>query len=161
MKVCPICHQTYADNDQNFCLNDGGTLTRLTDDAPPTIFMEPPRITNQTNWENSEPISPWQNHPNLQNPSFASPMRVQGKDQTLPTVSLVLGILSFVLICCYGGIPFGIGALVTGYLGLNNFNHNPMQYGGKGLAIAGLILGAISVLGSVIFILFAILGSLK
>ncbi|MGI8641165.1 MAG: DUF4190 domain-containing protein [Pyrinomonadaceae bacterium] len=168
MKICPICSQTYNDNEQNYCLNDGATLTKSSDDAPPTLFMDPPRITNQdwqasepANWQNPAPVSPWQNQANLQNQPFAPPMLTHGQDQTLPTVSLVLGILSFVLFCCYGGFPLGIAALITGYLGMNNANKDSMKYGGRGMAIAGLILGAVSVVGSFIFILFIILGSIK
>ena len=33
MKKCPICHQTYADDSLNFCLNDGNTLQLAHDDA--------------------------------------------------------------------------------------------------------------------------------
>lgn len=118
MKTCPKCRKNYSDEDLNFCLDDGETLMRLFDDAPPTVVLEPPRITNETNWQNAPPISNRQNR-------------------------------------------LGIGALITGYLGLNNFNNNPVRYGGKGLAVAGLILGAISVFSSVIFIIFVIMGSLK
>ena len=160
MKVCPVCSQTYTNEEQNFCLNDGTRLDKLVDDAPPTVFMDPPRVTNQGNWQTNEPISPWQNQQNLQNQPFMPPAFVSGKDQTLPIVSLVLGILSIVLICCYGGIPFGIGALITGYLGLNNTNKDPMQYGGRGMAMAGLILGVISLLSSVVFIILVLLGRL-
>lgn len=168
MKICPVCNQTYDDNTQNFCLNDGATLEKSGDDAPPTLFMDPPRITNptwqqseQSGWQNPEPVAPWQNQANLQNQPFAPSLMVQKQDQTLPTVSLVLGILSFVLFCCYGGFPLGVAALITGYLGMNNANNDSMKYGGRGMAIAGLILGAVSILGSIIFILFAILGSIR
>lgn len=160
MKVCPVCSQTYSNEEQNFCLNDGTRLDIL-DDAPPTVMMDPPRVTDQGNWQTTEPVSPWQNQQNLQNQPFMQPAFVKGKDQTLPIVSLVLGILSIVLICCYGGLPFGIAALITGYLGMNNTNKDPMQYGGRGMAVTGLILGAISLLGSIVFILLAIAGSLK
>ncbi len=159
MKVCPVCSQSYTNDEQNFCLNDGVRLNDI-DDAPPTVMMDPPRVTNQGNWQTNDPVSSWQNQQNIQNQPFMSPAFVKGKDQTLPVVSLVLGVLSVVLICCYGGIPFGIGALITGYLGLNNTNKDSMQYGGRGLAIAGLILGAISLFGSFVFIIFAVLGKI-
>ena len=164
MKICPVCKETYNDSEQNFCLNDGAALEMFgSNDAPPTLFMDPPRITDP-NWQSSEPsnrqnpepVSQWRNEANLQNHSYAPPMMAMKQDQTLPTVSLILGILGFVLFC-YCGVPFGIAALITGYLGMNNANNDPTKYGGRGMAIAGLILGTVSVLSSIIFIVFAIL----
>jgi Domain of unknown function (DUF4190) len=161
MKVCPICKETYTDETLNFCLNDGGTLSLAKDDVPPTIFMNQPRPTNP-NWTGYQP-------PTYQNQQMTRPQQfgIQGQnqyqnrmqDQTLPTISLILGILSIVLICCYGGLPLGLGAAITGFIGMNNANNNPMQYGGKGLSIAGLILGISSFLLTIIFIILGVLGS--
>lgn len=61
--------------------------------------------------------------------------------------------------CCYGGVPLGAAALILGYLGLKNANENPMQYGGRGLAIAGIITGVIGLLISVVIFLKAIAAS--
>ena len=166
MKKCPICNQTYTDESLNFCLNDGGTLTKLSDDAPPTVFMNEVRPTNPSNWSSTnapfsppsyEPMSPWQNQQvSPPNPSYMAAARFEGQDKTLPTVSLVLGILGLVLFfCCYAGVPFGIGAMITGFLGFNNTNKNPMQYGGRGFAIAGMIMGAISFIGLILILFFA------
>jgi len=89
----------------------------------------------------------------------------QSQNQTLPIVSLVCGVLGLVGICCYGGIPLGIVALVTGYLGLQNANKNPMNFGGKGMAIAGMALGAAALVLNIIFVILGIaigtLGSLS
>ncbi len=169
MKICPTCNQTYTDREQNFCLNDGAALVKSVDDAPPTLFMDPPRITGENwqnaapnDWRNQEPVAPWQNQASLQNPAYAPMMMTTGKqDQTLPTVSLVLGILSFVLICCWGGFPLGIVAVITGYLGMNNANSDPVKYGGRGMAIAGLILGIVSILSSIVYVIFAIIGGIR
>lgn len=161
MKICSVCNETYRDDEQNYCLNDGSVLTKVNDDAPPTVFMNQARTTDQTNWGNNDPMNAWQSQP-LQQQNQSFPLAaVQGQNQVLPTVSLVLGILGFVLTCCYGGIPFGIAAVITGYLGLSNAGKNPMQYGGRGLAIAGLVIGALSVLGSLLMIFFAIIGSIN
>jgi hypothetical protein len=46
MKICPGCNQTYADENLNFCLNDGELLQQFGDDAPPTIMMDSSRTTN-------------------------------------------------------------------------------------------------------------------
>jgi hypothetical protein len=163
MKKCPVCNQTYTDETLNFCLSDGGTLTKVTDDPPPTVFMNQARQTNQ-NWTKNEPftppsyqpISPWQNQQINQNPVYMSSNPYQTPNQTLPTVSLVLGIIG-VVFCCWG-FPFGIAALITGYLGYNNSNTNPTMYGGRGLAIAGMILGAISIFEVLFFIIIGALG---
>lgn len=160
MKICSVCSQTYRDDEQNYCLDDGSVLTKVSDDAPPTVFMNQARPTEETNWGNNSRMSAWQNQPMQPNQSFPL-TAAQGQNQVLPTISLVLGILSFVLFCCYGGIPFGIAALVTGYLGLTNANKNPMQYGGRGLAIAGLVLGALGLLGTLFMALLAIIGSIN
>lgn len=160
MKICTICHQTYQDEQQNYCLNDGSVLAIRQDDAPLTVFMNSARSTEQINWSNSEPIAAWQAQPLQQNQPFHF-SEIHGKNQILPTVSLVLGILSFVLICCYGGIPFGIAAVITGYLGLNNFNKDPMHFGGRALAITGLILGGISFFVSLVIVFFAIIGNIR
>ena len=168
MKICPACHQTFADDNQNYCLNDGATLiSQPDDDAPPTLLMNQARTT-QPNWQNYETASPWQNQP-LQNKQTQSPLQpnqpfypaqYQTPNQTLPTVSLVLGIFGILFTCCYGGIPLGAAALVTGYLGLKNINENPQTFGGRGLAIAGIVMGVIALLISVGVFLAAILSSL-
>jgi peptidyl-prolyl cis-trans isomerase B (cyclophilin B) len=51
------------------------------------------------------------------------------------------------LLCCS---PLGI---VFSAIGLNQINKDPSQ-GGKGLATAGLILGIIGLIGSVIWVIF-------
>ncbi|MEZ5427165.1 MAG: nuclear transport factor 2 family protein [Pyrinomonadaceae bacterium] len=37
MKICPKCNQTYSDDTQNFCLQDGSTLSRLNQTADSRI----------------------------------------------------------------------------------------------------------------------------
>jgi len=161
MKICPICKQTYTDENLNFCLADGGTLTALRDDPPPTMVMNQPRQTNP-NWSNYEPPT-YQNQQMTQNQQFGMQgqqqfAQVRGQNQTLPTVSLVLGIVSLPFIfCCNLNIPFGIAALITGFIGMNNANKNPMEYGGKGLAMGGMIMGGISILITVVMIIFWII----
>ena len=168
MKICPTCNQIYDDDEQNYCLNDGRLLTKATDDAPPTVYMDAPRITKQ-NWQNAAPISPWQNQsnlqnqaspwqnqPNLQNQGFINSPVGYGQDQTLPIVSLVFGILSITLFCCYGGIPLGLIALITGYIGLNNEKNDPTRYSGRGLAIGGMITGGLVLVLSILWIMFVL-----
>lgn len=152
MKICPVCNQKYTDESLNFCLNDGTTLTTSGDEPPPTVIMDAPRKTNpnfsdyQANFGNP-------NQQIYQQP-FAAPSVFQKQDQTLPVISLILGVFGLVLLCCYAGFPLGAAAIVTGYLGMNNANKNPLQYGGKGMAIAGMILGAAGILITIVWIFF-------
>lgn len=163
MKTCTVCNQTYHDDNLNFCLNDGGLLTEYRDDAPPTIQLNRGRTT-QPNWSENEPSSPWGSQPmQPRNQTFypvANQMSVQGQNQTLPTVSLVLGIMSIVLFCCYGGLPLGLAAIITGWLGYQNTNNDPMQFGGRGMAIAGMIMGAVGLIGMILLIILGVLGNL-
>ena len=111
------------------------------------------------------PDASWQNQAIGQNTPFQPPPAGSGGvNQTLPIISLVLGIVS---LCCYISPVTGIAALITGYKGMKNANSDPANYGGKGLAIAGMICGGVFlVLGLlywlyIIFILgFAAMGSL-
>ena len=165
MKTCSICNQIYNDENLNFCLNDGGVLIEAKDDAPPTIQMNQVRTT-QPNWSPNEPSSPWGSQPLQAQPPnqpfypMAAMPPPTSQNQVLPTVSLVLGILSVFLFCCYGGFPFGIAALITGWLGYQNTNTDPQQYGGRGLAIAGMVMGIIGFLGTIILVILGIAGSI-
>jgi len=81
------------------------------------------------------------------------PQAPQGLNQTLPIVSLVFGILS---VCCYISPITGIVALITGFMGMKNVNNNPMQFGGKGLAIAGMICGGVFLLLGLLYWIYII-----
>lgn len=174
MKSCPRCHKTYTDNDLNFCLDDGELLTQTqgeeptrplrVDDSPPTVVLDPPRQTNPISWAQQPP--PQQTYPPTQwqsaqpqpqqNYAFAPhPMMMRsGPNQTLPIVSLCLGIASITVgWCCYLGVLMGPAAIVTGVIGLVQNKNNPDSYGGKGLALAGVIMGALYFVGLVLFIL--------
>ncbi|MDO3702469.1 hypothetical protein Q3W71_12365 [Micromonospora sp. C28SCA-DRY-2] len=78
----------------------------------------------------------------------------QGQQNTLGLVSLILGIASIPLVCCfYLGIPVGIAAVVTGYLGKQKATQGLASNAGQ--AKAGLICGAV---GAGLGILLIILG---
>lgn len=172
MKQCPRCHQTYTDDNLNFCLDDGEMLTglvsepppsRYIDDSPPTMVLNDARATNPTNWPQppaAAPVAQWQPpQQNLQNQPFASPVFKASRDQTLPIISLSLGILSLVLICCYGGIWLGLPAAIVGFIGMRNADSDPARYGGRGMAIGGMVAGIVSLLVAFGIIIFAIIGN--
>lgn len=176
MKRCPRCGQTYTESDINFCLNDGELLSRLVDeqsrgpfsdeplptrfaeDSPPTLVMNTPRVTNQANWQSAPPLAQRQNtSPIYQPPQYAVGGYSQSRDQTLPTVAIALGIGALVFVCCYGGIWLGIPAAIVGFIGLRNSDNHPNRYAGRGLAIGGMVLGIVSFLLTIVFIIFAVL----
>jgi hypothetical protein len=77
----------------------------------------------------------------------------------LPIIGLILGILSLTLVCCYGGLWLGLPAAIVGYLGMKNADSDPSRYMGRGMAVAGLVLGLVSFLCSMIFLIIGILAS--
>lgn len=99
------------------------------------------------------PDANWQNQEIGQNSAFQSPPAATGQNQTLPIISLVLGIIS---LCCYISPLTGLGALITGYLGMKNANNDPANYGGKSLAIAGMITGGIFFLIGLLYWIYII-----
>jgi hypothetical protein len=81
-----------------------------------------------------------------------------GNQKTLAVASLVLGIFS--LFCL--GIITGPIAIILGFMALNKEKNEPQVYGGgKGMAYAGMGLGALSVVLTIIFILIAIAGGFR
>ena len=96
----------------------------------------------------------WQSQQVGQNTPFQPPAPGTGSvNQTLPIVSLIFGIVS---LCCYISPLTGIVALVTGYMGMKNANNDPQNYGGKGLAIAGMITGGVFLLLGLIYWIYII-----
>lgn len=157
MKVCTACNRTYTDKTLNFCLEDGSLLIEQRDETPPTILMDQARVTDQASWKNVNTSPPWQNASNIQPASPLFPASVKSGDQTLPVISLILGVSGILLsFCCGAGVPLGGAAMVTGFLGMNNANKDPMRYSGRGLAIGGLVLGAIAFLISMLVVLIGI-----
>lgn len=70
-------------------------------------------------------------------PPPAYPARPQ---QTLAVTSLILGIASVTLgLCCYFGILTAPISLVLGIVALVQIKNDPVKFGGKGLAIGGII----------------------
>lgn len=168
MKQCLKCNQTYDDETLNFCLNDGEMLvqsyenSRAYSDPPPTVIMNDPRATNPTNWQQpAAPIGKWQAPVNMQNSAFGVPSFMASRDKTLPTIAMIVGILSLIMICCYGGFWLGLPAAIIGYLGMRNADSDPSRYDGRGLAIAGMVMGVVSFLGSIGMIILVIIGNLK
>lgn len=127
---------------------------------PAPAFNPPPMASQQDDWSAPPPpIAGWENQEIGQNTPFNPPVAGSaGQNQTLGIVTLVLGIVS--LLCL--GFLTGIPAMITGYLTLKNVKNDPVQYGGKVLAIVGMVLAALGILWSVLyaaFLVFAIVAN--
>jgi hypothetical protein len=164
MKRCLKCGRTYVDETLNYCLEDGEILIRETgydppptlfaDDSPPTLVMDQPRVTNPIDWNQSSLAHPQVMSP-AQNPQYGMAGYATARDQTLPTVSLALGILSILLVCCPGGgVLFGSPAAIIGFIALKNIDSNPAKYSGRGMAIAGMVTGIVTFLASILILIF-------
>jgi hypothetical protein len=105
------------------------------------------------------PDASWQNQPIGANTPFQPPAAGTGQNNTLSIISLVLGILS---IPCCGFVIFGIAAAVTGFLAKKKADQNPELYGGRGMALAGMIIGIITaVIGLILTVLQIFFGALN
>ena len=86
--------------------------------------------------------------PDMQNPqNFGAPPSA-GQNKTLSLISLIAGILGLT-ICCGSFLPSLI-ALILGFMGRSKATQDPANYGGAGLAMGGIIMGAIGLIGGVI-----------
>lgn len=122
-------------------------------------FEAPPAapVAEWTPPASSEPS--WQNQQSESNMPFqpaAAPMAA-GQNKTLAIISLVTGILG-VTICCGGLLP-SIAAIITGVMARNKANQNPSEFGGAGMALAGIITGVVGLLGGVVVMIFWLLGT--
>lgn len=89
---------------------------------------------------NQNQNNPYQNNQN-QNYSYQQNAPVQYQSNGMAIGSLVCGIIGLLLSCCwYIGIPLSIAGLVLGILVLKN------KKGGKGMAIAGIVLSSITII---------------
>lgn len=133
---CPNCG---APNDGGkFCKSCG---TPLPQQAPPAYQQTPPP---QQPYQQQQP--PYQ-QPNQFTPPAQPPVDPEEKTaKGFAVASLVLGILS--LFCC--GVILSIPGAVFGILSLNKKKEQ------NGMAIAGIILSAIGLIGSIILIIISI-----
>lgn len=90
-----------------------------------------------------QPVSPWLNVPTMQpaqtsaqQPVYAAQPQTDGK----ATASLVLGILS---VTCLGLLT-GIPAIILGHISRKNIRESMGRLKGEGMALAGLIMGYVS-----------------
>jgi Domain of unknown function (DUF4190) len=188
MKYCPTCSTRFTDDALTYCTSDGTVLmrgdgpsnalsqaTQVFADPPPTVMMPPPAPTQYA------PLAPPNAPPAPQPYGWANdaqpawippaPQPVQfgayktGPQQTLAIVSLVAGIAGITVGWICGGPLFGLVAVVVGAIALIQIKGNPDQYGGKPLAIGGVVAGGIvlafNIILIIIWIAMLIIGSLS
>ena len=132
----------------------GYAPTQYADDTPPTLLMNQPRVTNPIDWAQSPLARQQSANPAVTNQQYGIAAYGSSRDQTLPTISLVMGIISVFLVCCAGGVWLGLPAAIVGFLGMKNIENNPVKYSGRGMAITGMVLGIITFLASIFLLIF-------
>lgn len=108
-----------------------------------------PEFSSSTNLAESADGSPYsapQSNPG------AAPYTGTTPTDGLAITSLVCGILGITM--C--GIVTGIVAVICGHMSLKKINTSPTPFAGKGMAIAGLVMGYLSILISALVILIYI-----
>jgi Domain of unknown function (DUF4190) len=178
MKRCPMCDRTYDDS-QTFCVNDGATLISdasgssydpmktIVATPPPTSQsapLPPPPAYGSGDLPGGQSPSAWQSPPPPQGgsawgsnlpPAPSTPFGApQGQQNGLAIGSLVCGILS--PFCC--GLLTAIPAIVLGFMAINKIKAEPNRYGGRGMAIGGIVGGGLGILTTIIWIILQIVG---
>jgi len=116
-------------------------------DAPPPPPPAPPGSTPPPPPPPAPPTPPSSPVP----PAGGAPSPNNG----LAIAALVLGILTFV---CLGPIA-GVLAIIFGFLGLKKSNE--MGGTGKGMSIAGIVLGAVGTIASILFLVLVVFAADK
>ncbi|MCS6875197.1 MAG: DUF4190 domain-containing protein [Pyrinomonadaceae bacterium] len=117
---------------------------------------KPKEFTPKQSWTPPPPPSPsWHKQPIGSGTPFRPP--AGETNQTLAITSLILGILG--LLCC--GLLTGIPAMIIGFMAKSRAESQPLLYGGRGMAIAGIILGALSTILGLIGLIYVLLGFLS
>ena len=181
MKYCPLCKRRFDEPWLSFCSDDGTPLIQeLTPPADPNWdprIREPKvetRDEQPTQWLPRDPpapgawIAPDERPPMSPGPWTPPPPpsapfrpRTQQATQGLALASMITAIAGLFLAGCFGPIP-GIVAIVLGLAALSQIKKSPEKFSGKPFATAGVIIGGITVLFYLLFILWVILnGALR
>lgn len=137
-------------------------------DEPATIIQpqmstpfDPPPPAPVAEWTPPRaPDASWQNQEVGSGTPFQSvPMEGIGQSKGMAIGSLVCGILS--CLCCFSVIT-GPVAFVLGFIAKKKADEDPTQYGGRGLALGGMIAGGVGfVIGISVIILQVFFGVLN
>lgn len=83
-----------------------------------------------------------------------------GRTSGLAIASMVCGISGILLAFCIFGIA-GIPAVICGHMALHAIEKSPYPLAGRGMAIAGLVMGYLQILGIVGLVAAGIIGNIK
>ena len=70
--------------------------------------------------------------------------------------SMITGLVGLVAGGCFGPLP-GIAALIMGLVALSQIKKEPEKFGGKPFAIAGVVVGAVTIVFYVMLLLWFLL----
>src|SRR6266550_3108853 len=160
MKRCPTCNQQLTETWLTFCPSDGTVLVDAEGslrDRPPEFV--PPEKTGEAKWSErptlnlprpAASVGSWA-MPDEREPVQAvvwrappPPVHVKQPSQGLALASMITAIAGWV-VGCFGPLP-GIAALIMGMMALSQIKKSPESTGGKPFALAGVIVGGISIL---------------
>jgi hypothetical protein len=173
MKYCPQCNRQYPDTWITFCTDDGSLLREEL--SPPADPNWDPRIRGPqtdvaseqaTRWLPRDPpaagawIAPDERAPIVERPWQPPPApprpNVQSQPPGLAVASFVAGIIGLMFgWFCWMPIP-GLVAVILGLVALGQMQKSPNPPG-RGLAIAGVIMGGINLAFIFLWILWFIL----
>lgn len=81
------------------------------------------------------------------------PVLIAAPSSGAATASLIFGILSYIFLPVIGAIV----AVICGHVAIGQIRASGDRVGGKGMAIAGLVLGYLQIAGVVLFIVFVVI----
>ena len=176
MKYCPQCNKQFNEPWLSFCSDDGTPLIeQLTPPADPnwdpkirdTKVKDPSE--QETQWFPRQPPAPggWiapDERPPMQPGVWQPPpapylTKITQPSQGLALGSMIVGICGLVFGGCLGPIP-GIVAVVLGLMALSQIKKSPDKVGGKPFAMAGVIIGGLTIAFYVLLLLWILLAAM-
>jgi|ERR1051326_1122145 hypothetical protein len=164
MKRCPTCNQTFTEDWLSFCTNDGTSLVDFTPSSrepPPTVQVNAPETnplgkptfdlpgsySPPVQYQQPPPAPAWQ-------PPPAPVTYSSAPQQGLALASLILGVVSITVgWCCYFGVVTAPISIIMGAISLVQIKNDPSRYGGKPLAIVGIVTSSLYFVLVLLFVL--------
>ena len=162
MKYCEYCGRELQEG-QKFCASCGAPTQETRQGGAETqqpggAYQQTQQQTyGQQSYGQQQPYGQYQQQPYDQHQQpygYAYPGQDTRKTSGFAIAALVCSLVGLL----FFGIILEPLAIIFGAVGLNQCNKQPGQFKGKGLAIAGLVLGIILLL---LFILFLAMGGLR
>ena len=179
MKRCPTCNQTFTDEWLTFCTQDGTSLVAADTSVidPPVTLVNPSLPPSVSPFEQptmdlpgkSAPAPALYDPPQMPQPGFRPPPPPAypvATEKNMALLSMIFGIVSITIgFCCYFGVLTAPVAIGLGVYALSLIKKDSNKYGGKGMAIAGIITGSLYFVFLILIILFyglaALMGNLS